>query len=325
MKRLLLVVCLLLSSIASASDYLTVTGSGNTFEEARQQAFRKAIEFKVGATVLSDVETKNYQRVKDDIYIYSAGYVEDYKILRQESKNNNVILLMDVLVSESKLKNRILSEGKSDKDFDGSQHSAQITTFLQERQQGDLLLQKVLSNYPVKAYNIKQGPYTITIDNNRNPILNIPYVISWNFEFIKEMRETLDLLVNCKPTFTKLCTSGVVIMAKDPKDWILGTKTEHTFSDLNRIDQIHNRLVSHSPRIIARFYDINDRMLIGTCYTPRFIWGGNEGFYSNGQFNLIVIHGNVKESGVINSSVPLEVIDKTVRIQLSIEPVFVCN
>ena len=82
MLRLLFVVCLFISSIANAGDYITVTGTGKTLDQAKEQAFRKAIEYKVGATVLSDVETQNYQRVKDEIYIYSSGYVDDYKFLK---------------------------------------------------------------------------------------------------------------------------------------------------------------------------------------------------------------------------------------------------
>lgn len=326
MKRLLLVVCLLLSGIASASDYITVTGTGKSFEEAKQQAFRKAIEFKVGSTVLSDVETKNYRRIKDEIYIYSSGYVDDYKIIQQEPNVHGITVLLDVLVSESKIKNRIIAEGKSSKEFDGDRHGSQIATLLYEREQGDKVLGKILSEFPTKSFNITQSNnYNITLDYNRKPILNISYELSWNYEFVKTFRETVGLISNCKPSFNKPCVSGVVVMVKDPKDWVLGKKTESFFSDLNRVDQIHNYFVANSPRIIARFYDLKGNVIYGLCHNPKFIWGGNESFYSTGQRNLTTIYGNTKEKGIIQTTLPLTIIDNTSKIELSVESEIVCR
>lgn len=313
-----------LSTIASAGDYVTVTGSGKTFEEAKQQAFRKAIEFKVGATILSDVETKNFQRVKDDIYVYSAGYVDDYKILTQENNYNGVVVLLDVSVNESKIKNRILAQGKSEKEFQGELHNTQLSTYLTERAQGDRILQKVLDNYPNKAYHIRQSNYNIKLDYSRNPILNVPYELWWNFDFVQSLREATGLIGNCKPEWKKPCAAVINIMAKDPKDWVLGSSTEHYFYDLNTITQIHNRLVEHSPRIVLKYYDISENYLFGTCHTPKFIWGGSEGFYSNGKTNQIIIYGNVKEKGIIQTSVPLAILDKISKIELTVESKNIC-
>ena len=200
MIRLLLVVCLFVSSIANAGDYITVTGSGKTLDLAREQAFRKAIEYKVGATVLSDDETQNYQRVKDEIYIYSSGYVDDYKFLKQENTGDGITVLLQVSVSESKLKNRILADGKSINEFNGEKHQAQISTLIDERTQALRLVQKLMDGYPNKFYSINQPNYTIKMDTLNNANLSIPYRLTVNYEFVKSLKETLEQIKNCTPT-----------------------------------------------------------------------------------------------------------------------------
>lgn len=322
MKRLLLVVCFLISSIASAGDYTTVTGSGKTFEEAKQQAFRKAIEFKVGANILSDVETQNYTRVKDEIYVYSAGYVDDYKILQQETHNGMIVVLMDVLVSENKIKNRIISAGKSSTEFDNDRHSAQVSTYVQERLAADRLLNKHLADYPKKAYIIKQSPYNITLNEYRNPVLNIPYQLSWNYDYVKTLRE---ILTKTQHGGNK-SASAVVIMAKDPKDWILGEKTVHRYDDMNTVNQLHNVLNGNSQvRIIVRLKDIYSNDVYAVCYAPLFISGSSAAFYDVGEPRVKSIYGNTREEGTIRLPVNLDIINRTSKIELLIDSDFVCK
>lgn len=320
MNRLLLVACLLFTSIASAGDYITVTGSGKTFEEAKQQAFRKAIEFSVGATVLSDVETQNYARIKDEIYIYSAGYVDDYKVLKQEPSTLGVTVLMEVSVSNSKLKNRILAVGKSGTNFEGDKHSSQVNTLIQERLAGDRLLIKLLNDYPKKAYNVSQAPYNITLDYYRNPILNIPYVLSWNFEYLKSMRETVSMTHDCEPSFFKKCVGAVIVMGKDPKDLFFGERTEHNFDNLNTIDLIHDYMINDKePRILVTLKDMYNKPVATYCHTPWFISGYGTGFYSIGNRQYVMFYGNTKEENVIKIKLPLNMIDSINKIELSIE------
>lgn len=324
MKKLLVaLICLLFSSFASSSDYITVTGSGKTFEEAKQQAFRKAIEFKIGATVLSDVETRNYNRDKDEIYIYSAGYVDNYKILKQESSSLGITLLVDVLVSDSKLKNRILSTGVATGSFNGERHSTQISTYLQERQRGDQLLTKVLGNYPSKAFNLKLLPHSIKVDHNRNVFIHVPYELSWNFEFIKSLRETLSLVEDGPGSFRRPKQGAVVIMAKDPKDWIFGSNTQYSFNDLNKVYMVHNAFI-RAPKIIIDFKDSLGNYVARACAMPKFVSGYSESFYNIGQQNYIMLYGNTTEKGVISVPASLTDIDKIDKIELRLVAENIC-
>lgn len=324
MIRLLFVACMFISNIAFAGN-ITVTGSGQTLDEAKHQAFRKAIELHIGATVLSDIETQNFNRVKDDIYIYSSGYVDDYKILRQETVNNKIILLLEVSVSESKIKNRIISVGKSSTDFDNNKHAAQINTYVQTKLAGERLLLKHLDGYPKKAYLIKQLPYTISLDKYRNPILNIPYQLSWNYDYIKTLKEILDTIEDGSNGLMKNSEAAIVIMVKDPKDWILGERTTHRFNDLNVVTLFHDSMNGRNQvRIILRLKDIYNNDVAAACYAPYFI-SGNGAFYNTGPLRVKTIFGNAKEEATISIPTTIALIDKVAKIELSIDADFVCQ
>lgn len=323
MFKLFVVAWMVVYNIAHAGS-ITVTGAGQTIEEAKQQAFRKAIELHVGANVLSDIETQNFNRVKDDIYIYSSGYVDNYKIVAKEVRSNKIVLLIEVSVSESKIKNRIIGLGKSNTDFDSDRHRAQISTYIKSKLDGERLLSKHLAGYPKKAYHLKQMPYNISIDQYRNPILNIPYQITWNFDYIKSLREILETIEDGSNGFFKNSAGAVVIMAKDPKDWILGEKTTHRFNDLNIINIFHDAVNGRNQvRVVLRLKDIHNNDVLAMCHAPYFISGYGP-FYDTGPLRIKTIFGNAKEEGVIRVPANLELIDRISKIEMSIDSDFVC-
>lgn len=180
MRKLLFIVAYLFCTLSFATDYIRVVGVGGTFEDAKKQAFRKAIEFKVGVTVLSEVETQNYQRVRDEIYVYSDGYVDDYKVVSQRQTSQGILVEMDAKVSASKIKNRIIGTGKNTQEFAGDKHNAQAMTFIEQREQGDRLLEKVMRDFPSKAFTVGQSAPEIIIKEYVNYI-QIHYSLSWDY------------------------------------------------------------------------------------------------------------------------------------------------
>jgi Tfp pilus assembly protein PilZ len=74
MRLLLLAVCFILTACASTSKtdgYLRTTGVGNTYEEAKNNAFKEAIEYRLGVVIASERETYN-NRTKEEILAYSS-------------------------------------------------------------------------------------------------------------------------------------------------------------------------------------------------------------------------------------------------------------
>jgi hypothetical protein len=115
MWRILIALLLPLNCFAQP---IQVTSAGQTFEEAKLNGFRTAIEYKLGTIVISEREQRNFTMVKNNIQTYSAGYVDSFKILSNVSSENNVTLLMEVNVSESKLRDFLLTEPSNTHQFD---------------------------------------------------------------------------------------------------------------------------------------------------------------------------------------------------------------
>jgi len=311
MIRLLVVVaCLMLNACASipnSSDkYIRATGTGNSFDEAKQKAFQQAIEIKVGSFIDSERQSFNQKLVRDDIFVYSAGYVDDFKVVSQNTLGNKIVVTVDVLVASSKLSNRILSQGKSAGVFENRQHITQHQTYLQNRQNGDKILQAVLNDYPQRAYNITQHPYNIKIDGNRNAYLYIPFTVRWNFNYLESLRAAFDLLQDDQGFFGK-APGNIWIMAKDPKDLLLGKTTHHKFNDMVKMDKISDTMNhQRSLAVKLKIYNLQGVVEIENCYIPgwynaRFL--PNTHFYESNNYsykaatNNIQINGNVTETG----------------------------
>lgn len=296
MRWLLLVVAFIATSAVAESNYIRTTGEGFSFEQAKQNAFTEAVQIKVGTLVLSEREHLNNKTINDEVIVHSAGFVDDFKLIGTVNYNGRYRVTVDVLVSESKLTNQILSVGKSSGYVDGGRIGAQYQTYLEQKRTGDQVLNNLLKNYPSKAYTIKQEPYTIAIDRNRNALLTVPFQLSWNYEFIKAFSETMNVLQDGSNGFLKQSPGNVVVMVKKPNDLVVGTKTEYLFNDLKRIDQIHDAFKGgRTVRILMTIRDSGGQAISKTCWQPEFLTGRKSAFYGVGTTNTILIHGNQKE------------------------------
>lgn len=304
--RWLVLVCAVLAGCASTTkpNYVRATGTGTTLEEAKQVAFRDAIEYQIGTLVLSERESSKHDLIKNQILVHSAGYVDDFKIVNTITSNGRVIVTVDVLVANSKINNQILSSGKSSKEFDGNRHNAQYSTLVNERVQGDLILDNFIKGYPTKAYTIKQQKYTVSVDNHRNLVLNVPYELSWNFEYIKSLRSLLDTIEDGSNGILKNSPGNITIMAKDPKDFVLGERTVHRFNDMSRINRIQQGMTNGNElRLKLTIFDYGNNRLFYQCWAPASI-SGYGSFYAIGSVADIRLYGNHKEKQVINFTVP---------------------
>ncbi len=137
MRILLLTVCFILTACASTpkfDNYIRTTGIGHTYEEAKNNAFKEAIEYQVGVVIASERESYNEKLVKNEILAYSSAFVDEYKIISQQNIGNKVQLVIDVKLSLLRLSDRILSKGKDSKNLDGAKHDNQYKSFLENKQ-----------------------------------------------------------------------------------------------------------------------------------------------------------------------------------------------
>ena len=118
-----------------------VRGQGATEDEARTQAYKKAVEYAVGAYVASGTEVVNGEVTVKKIIKYSSGYVDRFDTVEV----GNGFVIMDVYVRTSKIAAGMLKEGKTSGKIDGDQIAAQNATFLESKKNGDEALNMVLS------------------------------------------------------------------------------------------------------------------------------------------------------------------------------------
>lgn len=170
---------------------IQVQSSGRTFEQARQNAFRLAVEEAAGFAILSESELRNSKLTRDEIITYSSAFVEKYKIVNRLDSSNSVNLVVDVWVAESAIANRLLAKNASENNINGEQLGTQVTTLVDERQRGDALLAAVLRDYPKRALTAKVGTPKIYMDANRSTVIAIPWQVQWADEYIVSLNETL--------------------------------------------------------------------------------------------------------------------------------------
>ena len=308
----------LLCLVATTAGAIQVTGEGSTFEEAKQNAFKTAIEFEAGAVVVSERESNNYKLIRNEILVYSSGYITNYKVISSVNTGNNVKVLVDVQVASNKLADRILGVGKEARTFDTDKHSNQYNSYLQGKQNGDRLLQQLLNDYPKKAYTLTQGVHQLKVDVNRNGIIEIPLELKWNYKFIESFNEALKILEDGSNGLFQASPSNVTVMAKDPKDWVIGSKNHYKFNDMNTVSTITQTLQNNQPRILVSIKNLNNKIAFQQCYVPDSMSGKKPAFYDASTH--IVLYGNRIEKNKIqlNFVNMHEVIKEIQSIELSI-------
>ena len=279
---------------------MQVSGGGRTFEEAKHNAFRTAIEFTSGSIVASESESRNYDLVKNNILVYSAGYIDSYKILSKQESKDYVYLVLDVEVSSSKLKDFLLTRPNKTSEFEADRHQNQIDTYFDERLAGDRLIESLTTHYPYKAYNLTQMPYELKVNVDRNVTLIVPYQLTWNYNYLVALNETLEKTQDSDFHLFTRSPGRIVVMGKSPKDLLIGSKNTYYFNDLVRVEKIKQSMQGNREvRIAINITNIRNETVINMCIYPLFLTGSSPSFYRKGTRDELVIFGNEIENSFV--------------------------
>lgn len=246
MFRYLLCVCLVLSGCAGTKQTayidhpIRVTGEGKTFEEAKKNAFSNAMEYAVGAVVVTENQVQNRRLVKDDIIKHSSGYVDDYTIVNRIDESDHVTLVMDVKVKHSNIAERIINVRTASGEVQGSRLDGMYSSYMQTRQTGDSLLSTVLNDYPNKAFNVETEGVQYMLNINRLPVIVVQYKITWNYKYLQALNEALEQTQS--PKDRNLKQDQIHVISKSPTAWLLGSTDKYYFNDHIRTDMIRNKL-----------------------------------------------------------------------------------
>lgn len=174
--------------------FVEVQSQAATFEAAKAEGFRLAVEHAVGSLILSETEVRNSRIVRDEIISYAAGYVDRFEITSRSDRPNQVTLTMKIWVGQSALSNRLLNESKGAGRVEGERVNAQIQTFQQQRQTGDRVLTTVLNDFPRRAFNVGVLPTQVVVDKSRTPYLRLSFDVSWNQLYLDSLAEAVRVI-----------------------------------------------------------------------------------------------------------------------------------
>lgn len=276
---------------------IRVQGIGDTLQQAKENAFKTAVELQVGSVLVTELESSNSKLNRNDIINYSAGYVDNYKIIETNNFNNKILVIVDVYVSSSKIADRILGTGSHTKSFDSSVHGTRYETYIQSKNNADRLLKSLLHDFPKRAFVVTQYQHKFGVDTQRNPFIEIGFRFNWNYNYLVSFNEVLSLIQDGGNGLFRTSPGNIVIMAKDPKDYVLGKKNHYKFNDIVIMETIRNRFDNNTPRLQLTVYNHNNNIFYTECYVPESFTGRKPSLYSMG--DTLIIYGNQIENNII--------------------------
>jgi hypothetical protein len=331
MRLLLLAVCFILTACASTSksdNYIRTTGVGNTYEEAKHNAFKEAIEYQVGVVIASERESYNEKLIKNEILAYSSAFVDEYKIISQEIIGNKVKVVVDVKLSLLRLSDRILSKGKDSKNLDGAKHDNQYKSFLENKQNGDMILASVLNDYPRRAYDIKQSDYVVKLDTYRNLTLTIPYTLAWNPNYIASLNDAIKIVADGKPSFW---TVEKGIAQQYPSTVRVGSE-KYYFNEFVIPNKLLDAIMDWNElRINMEIKDLHNKTQYSECFVPKQLHSRTGDYYNinyvktiNVGINQSSSESNKIELKIHQNSKLTHIMQNLSKIELSVVPKKVC-
>jgi hypothetical protein len=288
MKRKLLFVLGLVTSTLAYADILKTGGNhptvtiekqceGSSIEEAKRSCFSSAIEQVVGQIIVSDLEVSGDRITKDNVAQYSAGYIDDYVIQKQQQDDHGWWhLKMSITIASSKIAQRKISRGERVDVVDGLKARDQIESQLEQRADGDALIGQVLSSYPENAYVINSGQTEFKVSNLRQAYVDIPYSITMSRPWVEALNEALDVVAVNTAKCNKLTMVvmqginrgntklGKDICGSEPdvrvsfKAGLFSDTNGYYFPDIETLHMINNELRTEGQQHIGLSVDLLD-------------------------------------------------------------------
>lgn len=114
-KNLIVIISILLlitnKSYAGSEQWINSTGSGTSYEEAKNNALRNALELAFGTFISSNTVIKNDILEKDEIVSISSGNIKKFNEISKVYINGKYCVTLNVLVSPEKLASFVQSKG----------------------------------------------------------------------------------------------------------------------------------------------------------------------------------------------------------------------
>ena len=299
--------------------YVQVQAHGRDETDAREQAFRLAVNQAVGSLLLSHAEVKNGDVIRRDIINYSSGHIHDFQILDRTARDGGVLIRADVWVRKSRIADRLLNESRAAGRIEGGRIGAQIETFQAERQGADRVLTAVLADYPQRAYDITVGRTRVSV-HNREAYLEVPVTIRWNMGFVASLQEALRTVnpnPRCAGWLAQCPNTMTVVTVGRERAWFDDDKTWWIF---------HRAMIEPRPQVLLELQDSSGRTARKVCFqVPQIDMSQYAPWYfadvSGGQ---VTVTTNGERSGPLMIETRDLPVSKLDRVAVSVVPLSQC-
>lgn len=168
-------------------------GTGLTKGQAKADAIRSAVQKVVGGFVSSDLIMKNDEIIKDEVLMFSAGYVDKVVVLSENvSSNNTYKVRLKVDVVSQRVQRKLEELNIATTSIDTQSLFAEALTKMDQRDNTQALFKKVLNNFYERAFVTKViGTPKIVIGNGDDVLLYIMVKASYDKNYAAELKSTI--------------------------------------------------------------------------------------------------------------------------------------
>ena len=250
--------------------YIQVQTQGSTFEEARLNGFRLAVEQAVGSVILSETEARNDRIARNEIISYASGYVDKFEVHKVEQTATGYRMTMDVWVGRSSIANRLLNDSAGTGRINGDRLAVQAETLNYERSQGDRVMAVVLNDFPRRAFDVKIDRSQINFSSSRQLQVAVPITVSWNQDYVRALYEA-SKATGFEPErcmFSKSCEerhSSASYLHIKGRGTVIGWTGDVGFTDSARLGAIVQRVTQNAPAVQFTVYDTQGTPRFQTC------------------------------------------------------------
>ena len=181
----------------------------------------------------------------------------------------------------------------------------------------------MLNDYPKRAYNIKQGNYTIKVDYNRDLTLTIPYTMSWNLNYVASFHDAIKIVSDGKPSFWTVEKGFAQLY---PGNVIIGSEKYYFNEYVIPLKIIYGMLGDNDPMINLELKDQYNQTQYSKCFMPKMDYHPFDTKYGA---KIINIYQHVTENGEVfinihQNSKLAYIMQNLYTIELSVVPKKLC-
>ena len=261
-----------------------VQAKASTRESAERELFRRAVREAFGALVLEQRLVESGDLVQDELYIYSAGYVEDYDITSVNRVDGLYQVTATVWVSKSRLADRLTLSKLASGRVDGQTLSQKYRTYLEQAKLSDRVLESFLIDFPEKTFRIEQEKILSRIEDRKLKII-VPFGMTWDYEYISALREVLIRTRESSDSWSesrernRRKQAPSIIAIRELKEW---GKTYAGYPDKEKEKLFYKHFIDSEPRLLVSLRAAGNVVLHRKCHWLDVIRGA---FYGEHQYH----------------------------------------